>query len=314
MVSNFTDSENQTYAMPSGIADVLASSGFAEAALAFKHFDGEEVPAAMRAQLSLASEQRLVTQDDIARVIDEAILRAGSSTHPAVNQLRQELQGKLGKPLSALTAMESRIEALTSIAQNATSDANDPEKRAARIERLWAQIDEAEENIEEKMRRKLASGEITQQQFNSWYEKYQNANELQAAANRLPEGAERDAAQAAAAEATVEAAETAGQHLDPNDEDVAKVRDEGTELLRAASSQHIANDRVSSAQANDAAQRPAAQLSDMDLGIEAAPAAASPSDRSVLAVAHVDDGQSGQLARPAAVAPVPQTTGAGVVI
>lgn len=132
------DSENLRYAMPEGLAGVLASSGFAEAARAFKAFDGEQVPHAVRANLSLVAEQRVVTQDDIEREVKALIDRAGgNATSPAVQQAISEMQMMVGQPYANLSAyLMGRFEDLTNKAQGYVADMNDVETATQRNARL----------------------------------------------------------------------------------------------------------------------------------------------------------------------------------
>lgn len=171
MVSNITDSGvDFAYDMPESIVAALGSQGFAEAARAFQSIAGDEVPAAMRSQISLVIPQaeRVVTTDDVQKEIDEFILRVGASSGSLVDQARAMLTGLVGKPYSSLTGMASALERLTSLAQSANS-LSDPETPEARLLAIQNQINDIYENQRRLLDQALQEGRITQDQHDRAY-------------------------------------------------------------------------------------------------------------------------------------------------
>lgn len=171
MVSNNTDSGvDFAYGMPESIVAALGSQGFAEAARAFQSIGGDEVPAAMRSQISLVIPQaeRLVTTDDVQKEIDEFMLRVGASSGSLVDQARAMLSSLVGKPYSSLTGMASTLERLTSLAQSANS-LSDPETPEARLLAIQNQINDIYENQRRLLDQALQEGRITQEQHDRAY-------------------------------------------------------------------------------------------------------------------------------------------------
>lgn len=233
MVSNTPNSENGTvtditYVMPA----FAGLPGLQEAARAFSRSGAfSEESQAVRAQLALVADQgvsdafALVDDDQLGKAKIEALSRVPAGpvgSYSAVQEIVNKI--KSSNDPREVMSLSSQLDAAINSTERLKGEEQDPETKEQKIDRLWAGIDEAEENIAAKMKKKLESGEITQEQYNLWKEDQEKSDSLQAKAEALPAGLEKDAATQAAAVATAKAADTASDHLGADDVDVKAVK------------------------------------------------------------------------------------------